>query len=199
MLLPLPGFWSKKNPKTFTFIKKPSIAWLVKTFWTTLATSDHNKNTGWRLLNKLSFRLRYGSVMSYPDWKCEAVKKIRRKHAVTLFHLSLWEPLVGVSSHKLKSRLIVNQFGLGSCLVQGRCSVDWCLRWPWALQHPPPLGCGGLCVTWALCWVPDGSPGLLSLLNLQPDPLNDFNFWVFKTSVFLSLQLRYLSVGRCYT
>lgn len=137
--------------------------------------------------------------------KCEAARKIRgREHPVALLHLSLWEPLPGVSRHKLTSRLIVNQLGLGSCPVEGRWS---CRVSDHGLYSIPPPSVVGVCA-----WLERSAESLMALLdspcllNLQHDPLNYFNGWVLKTSVCLCERLKCLcfrvyalSVGRCYT
>lgn len=78
-------------------------------------------------------------------WRCYILSRLKVRSCKkirggTSCHSFPFVYPAGVSSHKLNSRLIVNQLGLGSCPVWDRqhCPVDSsCLRWPWALPHPP--------------------------------------------------------------
>lgn len=152
--------------------------------------SSRKTPTPWKVCRQsanVRSSLMCGGVVSYPEWKCEAVRKIRfRKH---LFHLFLWEsrPLSCTSWAHLqancKSARIRKLSSWGQ--MELPCWL-WHLKSTLALQCPPSFGRGGLCVTfsallspWWLSWTLHGS------LTGNMTPLNYFDCLVFKTSVFL--------------
>lgn len=85
------------------------------------------------------------NIRSYPDTKCEAVRKIRLEKSWPSFQLNLWEPPAGVEGHKLNWGIILNLLGLGCCLVKCNSNLPcwFCWRRRLALQPPPPWLRGG--------------------------------------------------------